>query len=169
MQIISMHTTVARDCCSSSKHTSQTESPRNAKATGFQLALTPLPCKSGLCGSTGVLVEPPAPHYLHNTESILDKRLHTKRVHTGKGDGWTETCRLGVTTMPPCSRTTTCRNDAWNTVHPVCCQKRFERKLEHVPAEKTCSAELFSKKFDSTQALTRWSGLDKSVDKTTSD
>lgn len=95
------------------------------------------------------------------------ERLHTKRLYTGRRYDWTKTCRLGVTTMqvlPPCS-STTCKNKAWNTRHPACFQKRFARRLEHVPAERTCCAELFSKKFDPYlhihKALTRWAGLDK--------
>ncbi len=40
--------------------TSQTVSPKNAKATAFQFARTSFPCKSGIGGSTGLRFEVPA-------------------------------------------------------------------------------------------------------------
>jgi len=83
--------------CTQITVTSQTVSPKNAKATAFQFARTSFPCKSGIGGSTGLRFEVPATCKADQLRYLTQSWQQDSRRTTNRGR-WTKSNRYGAAT-----------------------------------------------------------------------
>jgi len=118
--------------------TSQTVSPKNAKATAFQFARTSFPCKSGIGGSTGLRFEVPATSKAEHLRRITQLKAGLVTQRTARSGRWTKSKRCGAATttkLRPAGLW--CSYDGCydgKYARADCVVEQFARRTEHVMA-----------------------------------